>query len=42
MAKYGSEQILPYNNEEHKTTQVRRMFDSIAGKIGRASCRERV
>ncbi len=31
MAKYGSEQILPYNNEEHKTTQVRRMFDSIAG-----------
>lgn len=31
MAKYGSEQILPYNNEEHKATQVRRMFDSIAG-----------
>ena len=31
MAKYGSEQILPYNNEEHKTTQVRRMCDSIAG-----------
>lgn len=31
MAKYGSEQILPYNNEEHKATQVKRMFDSIAG-----------
>ena len=31
MTKYGSEQVLPYNNEEHKTTQVRRMFDSIAG-----------
>lgn len=29
--KYGSEQILPYNQEEHKSTQVRRMFDSIAG-----------
>ena len=32
MAKYGSEQILPDNNEEHKGTQVRRMFDNIAGK----------
>ncbi|MDO4755773.1 MAG: bifunctional demethylmenaquinone methyltransferase/2-methoxy-6-polyprenyl-1,4-benzoquinol methylase UbiE [Parabacteroides sp.] len=31
MAKYGSEQILPYNNEEQKATQVKRMFDSIAG-----------
>ena len=31
MTKYGSEQVLPYNNEEHKTTQVRRMFNSIAG-----------
>ena len=31
MAKYGSEQILPYNNEEHKAPQVKRMFDSIAG-----------
>lgn len=31
MTKYGSEQILPYNNEEHKATQVKRMFDSIAG-----------
>lgn len=29
--KYGSEKILPYNNEEQKGTQVRRMFDSIAG-----------
>lgn len=29
--KYGSEQILPYNREEQKSTQVRRMFDSIAG-----------
>lgn len=29
--KYGSEQILPYNREEHKSTQVKRMFDSIAG-----------
>ncbi|MEG1543969.1 MAG: bifunctional demethylmenaquinone methyltransferase/2-methoxy-6-polyprenyl-1,4-benzoquinol methylase UbiE [Tannerellaceae bacterium] len=28
--KYGSEKILPYNNEEQKGTQVRRMFDSIA------------
>ena len=31
MAKYGSEQILPYNQDEHKATQVKRMFDSIAG-----------
>lgn len=30
MAQYGSEQILPYNNEEHKATQVKRMFDNIA------------
>ena len=30
--KYGSEQILPYNNEEHKGAQVRRMFDNIADK----------
>jgi len=29
--KYGPEKILPYNNEEQKSTQVRRMFDSIAG-----------
>lgn len=29
--KYGSEQILPYNDKEQKSTQVRRMFDSIAG-----------
>lgn len=29
--KYGSEQILPYNKEEQKGTQVKRMFDSIAG-----------
>ncbi|WP_099463304.1 MULTISPECIES: bifunctional demethylmenaquinone methyltransferase/2-methoxy-6-polyprenyl-1,4-benzoquinol methylase UbiE [Parabacteroides] len=32
MAKYGSEQILPYNNEENKGAQVKRMFDNIAGK----------
>lgn len=35
MAKYGSEQILPYNSEEHKATQVKRMFDSIAGTYDR-------
>lgn len=35
MAKYGSEQVLPYNNEEHKATQVKRMFDSIAGTYDR-------
>lgn len=28
--KYGSEQILPYNDKEQKGMQVRRMFDSIA------------
>lgn len=27
---YGSEKILPYNKEERKGTQVRRMFDAIA------------
>lgn len=31
MAKYGSENILPYNREEQKGTQVKRMFDTIAG-----------
>lgn len=31
MAKYGSENILPYNQEEQKGTQVKRMFDAIAG-----------
>lgn len=30
MAKYGSEQVLPYNQKEHKAIQVKRMFDSIA------------
>lgn len=30
--KYGSENILPYNSEEHKGVQVRRMFNAIAGK----------
>lgn len=35
MAQFGSEQILPYNDEEHKATQVRRMFDSIAGVYDR-------
>lgn len=29
--EYGPEQIVPYNREEQKGTQVRRMFDSIAG-----------
>ena len=29
---YGSEKILPYNKEEHKGIQVRRMFDAIAGR----------
>ena len=31
MTQYGSERILPYSGEEHKGSQVRRMFDSIAG-----------
>lgn len=35
MTKYGSEQILPYNSEENKATQVKRMFDSIAGTYDR-------
>ena len=30
MTQYGSETILPYNKEEQKGTQVKRMFDSIA------------
>lgn len=29
--KYRSEKVLPYNGEEKKSKQVRRMFDSIAG-----------
>lgn len=29
---YGSEKVLPYNQDEHKGIQVRRMFDAIAGK----------
>ena len=28
MTQYGSETILPYNKEEQKGTQVKRMFDS--------------
>lgn len=32
MAKYGSENVLPYNRKEQKGRQVRRMFDAIAGK----------
>ncbi|MDR0429187.1 MAG: bifunctional demethylmenaquinone methyltransferase/2-methoxy-6-polyprenyl-1,4-benzoquinol methylase UbiE [Tannerellaceae bacterium] len=28
----GSEKVLPYNTDERKTTQIGRMFDSIAGK----------
>lgn len=35
MTKYGSENILPYNNEEQKGTQVERMFDSIARSYDR-------
>ena len=31
MTKYGSEKVLPYNNEERKGSQIKRMFDSIAG-----------
>lgn len=32
MAKrYGSETVLPYNDQERKGTQIERMFDSIAG-----------
>ena len=27
--KYGSENILPYNKEEHKGVQVKRMFDDL-------------
>lgn len=30
MTQYGSEKILPYNQDEHKGVQVRRMFDAIA------------
>lgn len=30
--KYGSENILPYNEKEQKGVQVKRMFDTIAGK----------
>ncbi|MDL2264784.1 bifunctional demethylmenaquinone methyltransferase/2-methoxy-6-polyprenyl-1,4-benzoquinol methylase UbiE [Parabacteroides sp. OttesenSCG-928-G21] len=32
MVQYGSEKVLPYNEEEVKGKQVRRMFDAIAGK----------
>lgn len=32
MGQYGSEKVLPYNKQEEKGTQVRRMFDSIAHK----------
>lgn len=32
MTQYGSEKILPYNQDEYKGVQVRRMFDAIAGK----------
>ena len=31
MTKYGSEKVLPYNEEERKGSQIKRMFDSIAG-----------
>ncbi|MDH6535011.1 bifunctional demethylmenaquinone methyltransferase/2-methoxy-6-polyprenyl-1,4-benzoquinol methylase UbiE [Parabacteroides sp. 52] len=31
MTTYGPEKILPYNKEEEKTVQVKRMFDAIAG-----------
>ena len=30
MTKYKAESILPYNKEDKKSTQVRKMFDSIA------------
>ena len=30
--RYGSEDIFPYNLKEHKSIQVKRMFDAIAGK----------
>lgn len=32
MVQYGSEKVLPYNEEEVKGKQVRRMFDAIASK----------
>ncbi len=32
MAQYGAESILPYNKEEQKGLQVKRMFDTIADK----------
>ncbi len=32
MKQYGSENILPYNEKEHKGVQVKRMFDTIADK----------
>lgn len=32
MGQFGSENILPYNREEQKGVQIRRMFDAIAGK----------
>ncbi|OAV69460.1 Demethylmenaquinone methyltransferase [Bacteroidales bacterium Barb6XT] len=32
---YGSEKVLPYNGEEGKGIQIRRMFDSIAGTYDR-------
>lgn len=32
MTQYGSEKVLPYNEQEGKGAQVERMFDSIAGK----------
>lgn len=31
MKAYGSEKVLPYNEEEQKSSQVRQMFDNIAG-----------
>jgi demethylmenaquinone methyltransferase/2-methoxy-6-polyprenyl-1,4-benzoquinol methylase len=31
----GSEKILPYNNSEHKSAQIGRMFDAIAGTYDR-------
>lgn len=35
MAAYGSEKVLPYDGEEQKGAQVKRMFDSIAGSYDR-------
>lgn len=35
MESYGSEKVLPYNQEERKSAQIKRMFDDIADKYDR-------